>query len=258
MTQTAPPPVRHGLPTWLKVLLWTGAAVGALVAAGLLWLAAVLSGGFDDLLSGPGPSPDDRRVVDARQRSEAALQVQSSELTAAVAADGPELLSGTAGSCREGQHNWKIDDPFDLVCSQVHVTAVPMGSLGTFREQALATHDRLLAAGWQPDGGPTTGELAERSSIAWVVGEYWDHRATFYDDGYDPSDLPTAGYVREDLALSVQWLTPSSTRLDVYPADGLVLTGGDGHRVAPEAASGLLPDGHHAAVLVLRQEYFHE
>lgn len=105
---------RRRLPFWAKAVL-TVTAVACLGAA--LFVAAVvvsLSGGLDDALDVRKPTRDSAHVVEARTAAEAALPARWEEVTRGV--PGATGITLTDGGCTEGQHNWKIDDSFDLDC----------------------------------------------------------------------------------------------------------------------------------------------
>jgi hypothetical protein len=250
MTTTAPSPpaVRRRLPTWAKVLLWlTGIAV-ALLGAAALWLAAALAGGLDDLLSLPGPSADDERVVRAQQQAERAMRAEADRMLLTVVEPvlgAAAVASGSESRCEQGQHNWKIDDPYDLRCHQTHVAVVPAGDVPGFRETALALHEALLSDGWEPGTGYGAGSLED------ALVEHWDQPPG--DDTATPADLPGGSYHRGDRELSVDWVAAGSTHYG-WP----LLSTEDGRDVPAQEAGRLVADGTWAAALVLRTQYFHE
>ena len=251
----APPRRRR---TWLRVLLWLLLAAGVLVAAFLLWLASVLSGGLDDLLSGSGPDADDARVVEARERTQDSLDDDRDELVDGVVAPvlgrSAPVAHVSDGSCQTGQHNWKIDDPFDLSCTEVSAVVV-VGDTAVFREQVLALHERLLAAGWRSGD---EGSGVDRSSLEARIVEYWDARASFDREAYGPADLPSASYVREGRALEVEWAGPGQGRVFAPPLYDPVLTTPDGREVTGADVGRLVPSGAWGAALVLSETSFEE
>lgn len=213
----AAPRRRH--PLWLRILLWSLVLTAGIFAAGLLWLVVVFSGGLDDLLDVRQPSPDDRRVVEARERSEQRL------------AEELEAITGTAPSaadseCVEGQHNWKIDDPYDLLCTQSTGGTLRLGARGHEDEAALLRlHDRLVADGWQYSGHEAGQE--DRSSLARMVPEY------------GASSFPAASYRRDGVELVVE-----PTHRGLAPPYGWP------GAVAP------VPEGQLAVLVLLREDYF--
>jgi hypothetical protein len=256
-TTVLPPPVpsrrRRRLPTWAKVLLWLATSVVVVVGAGLLWFAAMLSGGFDDLFSLPGPEEGDRTVVQARAAEVERLQSDSRVLVTGVASPvlGPDpVATGTTGSCRVGQHNWKIDDSFDLLCTDAHLAVVRGGDTAAFRGRAVALHERLLAEGWEP--ASHSPGLPERSSIAWVLSEYWDPS----DGRTSPSRLPAADYVRGRDGLTLEWLAAGDGDAGGYLAGDALLTTTDGSTLPAGRAGLLVPGSTWAVSLVLHTTSF--
>lgn len=182
MTSTPKPSRTHRWPAWARWLLGVGGVVVVLSLAFALWLAASFSGGLDDLLDFRHPSADDGRVVRAGESAVRELERTVPEtvvaLTLAVPALGPVIATTTATACHEGQHNFKIDDPYDLSCTARHVSALAP-PYATARDQIAALHAALLADRWTTEGvGPrqvlTTGLGAGR-----VEG----HLASYRRDG---------------------------------------------------------------------------
>ena len=190
---------------WVRVLLWTAGTVTALLAALFLWFAAMLSGGFDDLLSPGGPAETDREVVEAGAQALDELAGVALPVTAAATADEQE--------CEVGQHNWKVDDDFDLSCVATRTAFAPVPA-AAFREQAVALHARLVQDGW-------TGQYGDIPS---VLDEYLDPLAS-------PGDLPPASYVRGALQLEVRWLSAGG-RVPAEPSPGAALVTPEQHVVA--------------------------
>jgi hypothetical protein len=246
-TATPPPPVRRRWPLWARLLLWTAGVVTALLGAAALWLAAVFSGGLDNLLSLPGPSEDEARVVRAQQQAEAALRSDSDTLLRVVAPalGSVPLATGSGSTCHEGQHNWKIDDPYDLQCHQMHVAVVPGGDVAGFRATALSLHAQLVADGWEP------GDGYGASSVEDVLVEYWDLRVL--EGRASPAALPGGSYSRDGRELTVDWVAASSSHYG-WP----VLATSDGRDVPSTEVNRLVEPGTWAAALVLRTEYFYE
>jgi hypothetical protein len=144
--------VKKRLPRWAKWLAGIGGVVVLVLGVLALWFAAAMSGGFDNLLDLRHPGPDDRPVVRA---GEAAL-VEARELAAelaqagARAADtGPVLGTTGATECDRGQHNWKIDDDYDLRCSARGLSALQL-ELDQLAADVAAIEVALSADGWAP------------------------------------------------------------------------------------------------------------
>lgn len=235
-TRTVPgsPPRRR---RWLRVLLWALALTATLVTAAFVWLAAMLAGGLDDLLSPEGPTQDDAVVVQSGERAQRALAAEPLPVAPAVAV-------AEQRRCEEGQHNWKIDTDYDLSCVAFRTTVSPGGGLPAFRTEALALHQRLVAEGW-------TGQDLD---LPLVVTAYWDRRATFRA-GYSPADLPTAGYVRGGVRLEVSFLAGDEGLSPPVAEAEPVFTGADGRPIQPTA---LVADGEYAVLLALSTEHFRE
>lgn len=230
-----PPPPRPPR-RWLKPLLWAAAAAGLLWAAAAIGIAIVFGGGLDNLLSGPGPSASDPEVVAARTSGTRIADGAALRSADAALPGAPTVGQGGNDGCSVGQHNWKIDDSYDLSCTttRLRVMAAPAG---TFREDMLAAHDRLLADGWEP-AGPGTG-------LPGVVVDYWDQFAGSSRGAvYSQKDLPSPGYTRDadgaTLDLRVDWTEPGdgefspdydNTSYDPPAADVLGALGGDEYGV---------------------------
>jgi hypothetical protein len=240
-----------------RVLLWVLAVLAGLVALAVLWFAAVLSGGFDDLLSGGGPKRTDNQVVKAGER---AHEQAKRELGALVEqhlrqALGPQavtLATATTDTCETGQHNWKVDDSYDLRCS-VSDAVLITGTTSALREQVLALH-ASLAPDW---GGPSGTSLSE------VVTQYWDRRASFgADRPYRPSSLPEADYrsTDETAVLHVRWADSRSRELTLsgYGQD-VQWRSAAGAPLDPAAVVGLIPAGDtYALVVEVERESFED
>lgn len=186
MTTTwyAAPTSRRRMPFWAKAVL-TVVAVCCLGAV-LFVLAVVVSfsGGLDDALDFRHPKETDKRVVQARDASVARLPGLLAEITGS----GTVTLSGD--SCSVGQHNFKIDDDYDLDCVAAVATVLPASPSGTDGVTAPAGwHEVPLHAGagqrlWRTGSG--TGELelsvtVERADELYaydLLGQAGDHATT--------------------------------------------------------------------------------
>ena len=253
MTLTALPaaPAPPRIPRWTKVTLVVLAAVLVPCGAVVMWLVISLTGGFDDFVDRYEPLPDDPHVVEAREHGEAhvAAELDGVVPAASAALGGGSRLGQAAGDeCVTGQHNWKIDNDYDLYCT--HGSGVVLqGDLDRFREHALALHATLEQDGWVAGTGGTGG-------IAGVVGEYWDARAALADPGYSPADLPVADYVRGDSLLLVQWVEPGEHSSAAYPLGPVAWQPTGGGR--PVEAGLLVPPGSYGTALVVSTEYFRD
>ena len=148
---------------WWHVLL---AALGAV--AMFLVVATVLGGVLllnviSDL--GPDrPEEDDPQVVAARDAAARELTADADRLTATVVepALGPGAARAGRGEvrppCSVGQHNWKIDDDFDLACDLYRVEVVAAPRRETFTADMQVLDEALRAEGWTPS---PVGTMAE-------------------------------------------------------------------------------------------------
>jgi hypothetical protein len=149
--------------------------------------------------------PDDPDVVAAR---EAAHRVINQELAALPAAidDVSEFGRVEVDTCREGQNNWKIKEPFVTEC-QLQL-AVAYSFAGDFESRAHTLHYLLGDRGWDA-AGPTTG-------VPDGVGRWDGEQQSIWR-------TPTAHYVRGDTDIRSKtverlWITfGSDTSPDDWP-----------------------------------------
>ena len=140
------------MPTWLR---WILGISGGLIVLGVLFtilLVASLSGGFDNLLDIRRPSADDDRVVRAGEEATDELSGIAQRLVPTVV--GPDAAprgTSTGHECDEGQHNWKIDDDYDLRCTARHISAFTVLE-GSLSAQVDAMHRALTQDGWSQPG----------------------------------------------------------------------------------------------------------
>lgn len=152
------------------------------------------------------PDPTASDVEAARVKSTTSTRAEIDRVTNKVVF--PALVhpsadaSGSKDLCNIGQHNWKINDSYDLACSQDRDAIVGFDG-ETFRAQALALHEALLADGWVPTDLPLNR----------VVTEYWDAYAS---PSYGVSQLPEARYTRPGTQqlITVDWLDSTEADLD--------------------------------------------
>lgn len=150
MTWYAAAAPRRRVPFWAKAVL---AVIAVACLGAVLFVAAVIvsfSGGLDDVLDVRKPTRDSGHVVKARTAAVAALPARLAEVTGGVpGATGVQLPDD---GCSVGQHNWKIDDSFDLDC--------------------VAS----LTEVWQGGGAESGPVDAEAAAVAAAVGAQLDGR----------------------------------------------------------------------------------
>jgi hypothetical protein len=102
-----------------------------------------------------GPRDSDPEVRAALDRVDPEMRALAGQLTAAVEGSVPGSARVGGGRvlppCTEGQHNWKIDDPYDLRCGVAHVELVGVAGRDGFDDAMHALDRRLREAGWVPD-----------------------------------------------------------------------------------------------------------
>ena len=177
--------------------------VGAFVVANI---AAQLGGGWDEVFDRSHPLPGDPEVVAARAVGAASVDAEINRVVESVVvpalSDGRVAQPALAGraamtdrgigldsACEVGSHNWKRDDPYDLLCDEIR-RAVVAGDDATFRADMLALHRALTADGWQPfdevSGLPVALERAEEDARA--TGGEPPNSSTFAGAGYRSDD----------------------------------------------------------------------
>ena len=140
----------------VRIVLWIVGGVAAVIGGFVLWLAASLSGGLDNLLDLSHPTADSREVraaaASARPRNEALLQ-QLLPRTPYATAVGDD--------CATGQHNWMVDDPYDLHC---HLSdgALIVGSPEEVARDRDTMPARLIRAGFVTDA---SSRYVERAGV---------------------------------------------------------------------------------------------
>ncbi len=156
-------------------------AIGVLVVVlgvplvALLFLYASLSGGWDDAFR-PKKSASSKEVREAREKAEPVLAAEAKTLGVS--------LGEVTEHCAEGQHNWKIDDDYDISC-EVSATT-PLSNDPT---ALRALHQRLVAAGWRVQHGLDVPRALETNA-----------RGAYYERG-------------SDLRLSLDWGTSEELTL---------------------------------------------
>ncbi len=248
---------------WWKVLLLAlaGLLVLFLIYAGLA--VASLVGAFDSLRGDP-PREGDPEVVAARQESAAALQQEAALVTQSAVLPG--LPPGSAlfaqgevvPPCHEGQHNWKINDDFDLACSQARREVVTVPTRASFRADMVRLDKVLRAQGWRPSFQP----------IPDVLTGYWDPLADKPwpggSDGelYSMADMPGAGYAKlvqgRSRSLAVSWVERDSRDTDLTDFVTSARFTVAGRQVAPDTVVEAVPGSGYVVVVSLSEEYFEE
>ncbi len=138
-----------------RVLTWFLITLGIItlgIVALITFVVIQLGGGVKWVFTS-APNATDQRVVNANAAGNAERDRLVTDLQPAGARAGLTRVTATTPNlgCREGQHNWKINDDYDLECS-TNVTLV-LGSThpseSVLRGQLLVFHDQLAAHEWQ-------------------------------------------------------------------------------------------------------------
>ncbi len=141
---------------WKLVLVVLGVPLAVLMAF-VGWVYVSFSGGLDDVLDLDHPQEGDPEVVAAQARALDDVPVVSDEvrrtMTDALESAESSAVGGTPfPQCEVGQHNFKIDDDFDLSCTLADVGVVAAPTV----PETVATHRRVEGAlrrqGWRPVG----------------------------------------------------------------------------------------------------------
>jgi hypothetical protein len=251
---------RRGL-RWWHVLLLT--------VAGLLVLFVVLAGlallsifGVLDSLGGDPPRESHPEVVAARRECGAALEQEVALLTQSAVL--PSLPPGSAllargevvPPCQVGQHNWKINDDFDLACSQSRREVVSAPDRATFRSDMVRLDEALRAQGWRPSFQPIPDMLTGYWDA--LAGEPWANGTD--GDRYSMADLPPAGYTKTvpggSRMLAVSWVERDSRATELTSFVTSSRFSADGHDVTPESIVDAVPVEGYAVVVSVSEEYF--
>jgi hypothetical protein len=170
-----------------RVLRWVLGVLAAVVVLAVVLVANVaaqIGGGWDEVFDRSHPLPRDPDVVAARGAGAATVDAEIARVVddvvvpaltagrvAQPAVTGPEAMIdrpvGIGSACEVGSHNWKRDDPYDLVCTEIRNTTVA-GDATSLRPDVLAVHRALTADGWRAgDGGlPASLERADARASA--------------------------------------------------------------------------------------------
>jgi len=211
------------------------------VIGGLL-LFRVLAG-----LGPSGPDEDDPQVGAAREAATARLAADSELLAVAVLAPGLGPGAERVGRgqvlppCSVGQHNWKIDDDYDLACDLQRIEVVAAPRRETFTSDMLALDEALRAQGWTPSPVGTmadelrdwTGDVTALSGTSYTrtvggsertLGIRWTtygappDTVSYYAEDPDHAELRTAGGDRAHV----------SYLLEAIPVDGYAVVATEG------------------------------
>jgi hypothetical protein len=248
-TTTLPRPPR--VPRWAKITLGVLGVVLVVAGAAAAWFVSMLLGGIDDLVTGGRVQADDARVVAAREGAERDLGAELAELLRGTS--GGTLARTSVSRCVPGQHNWKVNDDYDLYCGQGEAVVV-RGEMAGFRSDALALHEHLQAQGWVAAPGYDERDPAVRG-IAAVVAERWDPVA------HDPPPLPElygGSYSRDGTTLVVSWVAPADPLSPEHPFYAAEWDLPGGGAVGNDRLGTAVPAGSYGTVVRLSTEYFRE
>ena len=147
-------------------------------------IAAQIGGGWDEVLDRSNPTPTDPQVVAAREVAGRLVDEEIARVVGDVvvptltggrvaqrALTGQEAQTdrgvGVHSGCEVGFHDWKRDDPYDLLCVEIR-RAVVAADEAVFRTDMAALDRALLADGWRPreelSGLPASLERAEEDA----------------------------------------------------------------------------------------------
>jgi hypothetical protein len=213
------------------------------VAAAVLWFVAMMSGGFDDLFDWHHPTRSSPEVVRARDAAVPRIAQSADAVAGQLArASGLQIstVTGTAEWCDEGQHNFKIDNDYDLLCTAA--TAVLLtGPSDRARTQVDALLTALAAAGYRP---------RYPNAALNLVG--------LHDRSASDSDIGPGGrYARggSDLGIELVAFDSPSYRLDSTGGDLRLRR--DGAPLPPGVVPAqLLPAGRYGVWLTVSETYF--
>lgn len=228
---------------------WTRRNPTAAVA--VLGLAMVSCGGSFE----PTEDPAVAAWVD---QATAATEDTVAEATADVVAALPEgtraVAHVTTTRCLEGQHNWKIDDPFDLRCTVTSGTLLAVPDDEAFVRDMAAVDHAVQAAGWQPSSQTLPNQLG---SYADGFGERDEPGRNETTVPYGPQHLPSVSYHDPDGSggLGFVFTGPDERNPHVllFPGDTLQWERRDGLRVKPDDVPELLTAEEYGLLVVSSQ-----
>lgn len=246
-TTTLPRPPR--VPRWARVTLAVLGVVLVVAGAAAAWFVSMLVGLVEDVAASDRVQPDDARVVAAQEVAERDL---SAELAGLTLGRSDEVLARTSVSdCKEGQHNWKVDEDYDLYCGQGSAVLL-RGEPERFRDEAIALHERLLAQGWTPTPSHLDGET-ELRGIPAAVAVRWDGKV-----GATPATVSGAGYARGGTRLVVGWLDAGGRLTPGHPFSAAAWDVPRRVDVGNDHLGTAVPAGSYGVGLLLSTEYFRE
>jgi len=223
------------------------------VSVGLVY-ASIMNGGLDNLFARDRPQESDPEVVAARGEASETVVAEGTALAAQVGS----LLGGSSQHlawgevsepCRVGQHNWKINDSFDLSCTLDRLEVVSVPDQRTFRAQMMALDASLRSDGW----------LAQYQGIDWVMSDYWDRRDSF-GSNYSVHNLPMVTYERgygdTRRLLKVGWADASADPWRIAFEEYATISGGNGGPMTAADVVAGIPVHGYAVVLTESFDYF--
>lgn len=156
--------------------LWrvVGTVLGA-VTLGLVllvvWLVAVFSGGIDDLLDFDTPRPGDPDVVAAEEAAYDEVSTQTDRVSVVLAA--PLGLDAVGRGqlrrpCEVGQHNFKIDDDYDLSCSLTGVRVLSGPATPATKKTVRSLDLALTESGWRRSSPADLESHLAQTTGVWV------------------------------------------------------------------------------------------
>lgn len=138
-----------------RVLKWFLITLGIItlgIVALVIFVVIQLGGGVKWVFTS-APKATDQDVVAANTAGKAERDRLVTDLQSAGATAGLTRVTATSPhlACSVGQHNWKINNDYDLECSTTGklILGSTHPSESVLREQLLAFHDQLAAHGWQ-------------------------------------------------------------------------------------------------------------
>lgn len=190
-----------------KILIGTAVVLVLAVGAPLAWVAISFSGGVDEIFR-RSIDPRGDRVQTARRAAQAQVLEGTDRLL--MTAD-LRLQAGrrrTLDACERGEHNFKIDDDFDLSCAMASRTSVvvPFDERDSARGRLEAA---ARTAGWTSAGRGFQGvQRFERAAAARRGGTARLEIAFPPNDGSEPY-LGVSGdaFSRDDA--SQPWTPPA-------------------------------------------------
>ncbi|GAB3623284.1 hypothetical protein GCM10027418_13660 [Mariniluteicoccus endophyticus] len=197
--------------------------------AGALCLVVAASG--CGLFHDPPVDPQSPKVAQAREQATADLVRRIDDLGAGWAPAGEASISHR---CEQGQHNWKIDDPWDNRCS-VTVSKV-FGVHSDYPGVVDSLSPKVDAQGWAPGGQWSLRDIKTNYYDRWYNSP---KPPGAFPEGYPLSGMPGASYERDN----------HRERMEISVA-------GDGEPKPPEYAVGLLRDHRVAVRFFVDARYF--